>query len=241
MSVDLMFLAHNRAEFTRASFDTLLANTDWDLVRYLYIVDDCSSDGAYEYLDTAAIDVPCNTSLVSGAFGGPVAAMNEILDRTDATILGKIDSDVIVCPNWLNQMQSVLDGAPEVDALGMEPGFADAVQPPEVPRNYKYARWIGGVGLFRTRVFKRARPVPHQRFFGWTQFQRRHVNAAWITPDLPMFLLDHLPVEPWLSLTDQYVAEGWQRPWSKYTPGMEAYYDWWLNADVERRMETAGR
>ncbi len=222
-----MYLAHNRAEFTRASFETLLANTDWDLVRYLYIVDDCSCDGAYEYLDTAAMDVPCNTSLVSGAFGGPVAAMNEILDRTDAAVLGKIDNDLIVPPGWLNILADVLDDNPQLDAIGMEPGFAGYLR--NVKRSYLPARWIGGQGLFRTRVFERVRPKAHERWFGLTTFQRRHVNAGWVDPDIAAFNLDHVPVEPWRSLAAEYVAAGWSRPWSSYSPAMRGYWEWWTS------------
>ncbi len=227
MSVDLMFLAHNRLAFTVASMDALLDNTNWESVRYLYIVDDNSIDGTYEYLTEVNRLAPTSSSFISGKYGGPVAAMNEVLDRTDATVLAKIDNDLIVPPGWLDTMLEVLDDNPQLDAIGMEPGFAGFVEPINVKRTYLPARWIGGQGLFRTRVFANRRPKARERWFGLTQFQRKHVNAGWVDPDIPAFNLDHLPVEPWRSFAAEYVERGWSRAWSPYSPAMRQYWLWW--------------
>ncbi len=227
MSVDLMFLAHNRAEFTRASFETLLENTDWDLVHTAYIYDDRSIDGTFEYLDEAFHRLPCHAVMTHSTFGGPVAAMNHMLDRTQQTVFAKIDNDLIVPPGWLNTMLTVFEENVQLDALGMEPGFATPVQPDYTVRSFKFSSHIGGQGLFRTRAFARRRPKPHMRWFGFTQHQRKHMNTAWVDPDIPAFNLDHLPLEPWSLLTSLYVQKGWSRAWPPYRPEMRAYWDWW--------------
>lgn len=229
MNVDLLYVTHNRLEFTQASFKALLDHTDWDHIDRVWLIDDRSVDGTLEFVHDAARLIPRRTSFTSGRFGGPVAVMNHTLDRSSADVLAKIDNDVIVCPGWLNEMTAVLEEHPRFDALGMEPGFGDRYDGQPAQRRARPARWIGGVGLIRTRVFKgNRRPQPNERWFGWTQFQRRHVNAAWITPDLPVFLLDHLPVEPWRSLTDMYATNGWTRRWETYADEMTVYYDWWV-------------
>jgi glycosyltransferase involved in cell wall biosynthesis len=227
LTVDLLYVAHNRLAFVEATFATLRENTDWSQVSRLHVVDDHSTDGTLQYLDAAVRGFPCPTTFTSGRFGGPVAAMNHVLDRSDADVLAKIDNDLIVCSTWLEHMLATLNANPEVDALGMEPGFAEPVASLDSARTAKPARWIGGQGLIRTRVFAKQRPLASERWFGWTSFQRRWVKAAWISPDLPCFNLDHLPFEPWLSLTAGYVRKGWQRPWSPYPTEMNAAWEWW--------------
>jgi glycosyltransferase involved in cell wall biosynthesis len=231
VTLDLMFTSHNRLEFTRASLRALWVNTNWELVRRVYFVDDASIDGTRELVDDRSLFGPhedVEVEFVSSSFGGPVAAMNYVLDRTDAHVLAKIDNDVIVCPGWLDAMLFVLNENRHIDALGMEPGFADRPGRYDIPRGSVPARWIGGVGLMKTALFKHHRPKPHDRYFGLTAFWRKYAHTAWIAPDLPVFLLDHLPFEPWLSLTDKYVREGWCRAWpDKYPEDWSDYWSWW--------------
>ncbi len=226
-SVDLMFPCHNRLEYVKAAFQNLLDNTDWTLVKHLWLVDDDSTDGTAEYLKACEFSIGYKATLARGNFGGPVAAMNHVLDRTHADVIAKIDSDCIVPPGWLNTMLGVLDEHPNVDALGMEPAFADPLQPDYVKRTCKPARWVGGQGLIRTSVFAKHRPVAKRRYFGWTQFQRQYVCSAWVSPDIAAFNLDHLPFEPWKSLAAEYVENGWSRAWGPYDQSLSPYWDWW--------------
>jgi cellulose synthase/poly-beta-1,6-N-acetylglucosamine synthase-like glycosyltransferase len=227
--IDLMFTAHNRRAYVEATFEALRVNTNWELISRLHVVDDRSTDGTYEHLAAAVREIPIPVTLTSSRFGGPVAAMNHVLDQTKADLLGKVDSDCVVCPGWLEHMLATVNAHPQIDGLGMEPGFAAPVAPLDVARTVKPARWIGGLGIFRTRVFARRRPVQSERFFGLTNHWRRFAVTAWVDPDLPVFLLDHLPIEPWTSLAREYLRKGWSREWpDKYPPEMAAYYDWWV-------------
>ncbi len=235
MTLDILFTSHNRREYVEASFETLLANTDWSLVDTLHVFDDQSVDGTFAYLDQTLDSADIGETeavLLQRAFGGPVAAMNHCLDRTSADTLAKVDSDLILPPRWLETMRGVMEAHPELDALGTEPGFADPVQPDYVKRGYKPAPHIGGQGLFRTRAFEKRRPKQHDRYFGMTQFQRRYMNAGWINPDLASCNLDHLPFEPWRSLAAEYVKQGWSRAWSSYSPEMREYWAWWATETV---------
>ena len=230
--IDLVYVTHNRRAFTEASLETLIQNTNWDIVKRLHIRDDDSQDGTLDYLlDRVGQGVPCNVDIVSDQFGGPVAAMNHALDRSTTEAIAKIDNDVIVCPLWLDRMLGVMNVTP-IDVLGMEPSFAPPVAPLEVPRGAKPAPHVGGVGLFRTSIFKHRRPKQNDRFFGWTSFQQQYARCAWIDPDLPMFLLDHIPVEPWRSLAAEYERKGWTRHWNAYFEATPDYYEWWTEQQV---------
>ena len=85
--IDVLYVSCNRLRYTQETFTALLENTDWDEVRRLYIHDDGSSDGTWQYLLRAANDLPSALEWrVHGTrLGGPVAAMNWYLDQHAAT------------------------------------------------------------------------------------------------------------------------------------------------------------
>lgn len=231
--IDLLYVSHNRLEFTRATFAALIANTNWDLVRRLQVLDDESVDGTWDALERqvaglytqAAIEVDC----VRARFGGPVAAMNRALDNLATETLVKIDNDVLVCPGWLDALLEVLAAHPRIDVLGFEAGFGDGLADSAAARTVIEARHVGGIGAFRARAFAHSRPNGHgeRGMFGWTDWQRHNARCGWLTPDLPCPLLDHLPFDPWRSLAAEYVRRGWSRAWPAYPESMEPYWSWW--------------
>jgi len=220
--VDLLFLAHNRLEFTRESLAALAAGTDWDRVA-LHLYDDLSTDGAGDVLKDAAKSM--GGELTRRKFGSPVAAMNDLLLRhTTREFVAKVDNDTVVPPGWLDECLGVMDRHPELDLLGIE-----AFTPPgDGPRTYRPGPHIGGIGLFRRRAF-RTRPNVDGRFFGFTAWQQKNARCGWIAPALPVFLLDRMPTEPWRSLTERYIGKGWQRRWNpSVRPDYDAQRDAWM-------------
>jgi glycosyltransferase involved in cell wall biosynthesis len=232
--IDLLYVAHNRREFTIATFTSLVAHTNWERVRRLHVLDDDSTDGTWEFLTAAVSDFYAQTGrdvdCVREPFGGPVAAMNHALDNLATDTLCKVDNDFLVCPGWLDALLSVLDADDRLDVLGLEAGFGDGLAPVVAPRGFKDAGHLIGIGAFRARIFESRRPVQHNRYFGLTRFMVENAECGWLTPDLPCFALDHLPVQPWRSLTTAYVARGWSRPWPPYPDSMRSYWDWWPGA-----------
>lgn len=235
----MLYCAWNRLEFTKPSFQSLIDNTDWDLVRILYIHDDASKDGTARYLQDAQAAVPENVSVryESMKLGGPVAVTNRHLDlfaatadRDDVGAFVKIDNDVIVSPGWLNELVRVSTINPGIDFLGIQPRFGPPVPGHCDDRRVEEARHIGGVGLMRYRAFEVCRPTPNGRY-GFTEFQCRHPEnrKGWITPDLPCFCLDLIDLEPYASFAVSHIAKGWARPWSKYVDGGRSYYAWWAS------------
>src|SRR5690606_35921961 len=132
---------------TRESFTTLLANTDWDHVRELVIMDDGSVDGTLEWLQGHMEQAPVPARLLRTRFNSPVAAMSAFIEQARAPILAKIDNDVIVPPNWLSESLDVLDRHPELSLLGLE-----AIHPvgaaPDSERAYAPADFVSGLGLY---------------------------------------------------------------------------------------------
>lgn len=228
MKVDILYLAWNREAFTEFTFAKLLANTDWDQVSRLIVYDDGSEDGTREYLDEAIKLAPVPTELRFLGLGSPVATMKNYLATTQAEMFAKVDNDLAVSPGWLDAMLGVMERHPELELLGMEPSF---MMPPPVDWDgvYTYTPWkhIGGNGLMKVSAFRKRRAMDVDGLHGFTGWQwNTEPRRGFVTPDLQCCLLDRAPIEPWLTLSAEYVANGWQRPWGKISESYPYYYEW---------------
>lgn len=256
MEIDVLYVAYNRLEYTRQSFASVLANTNWDLVRRLVVHDDGSTDGTLDYLMDATWQAPVAAEIATERVGGPVAVMNHYLARSDrAELLAKVDNDFVMCPGWLDALAAVLHANPALDIVGTEPGIlldvpaegrpGMVLEPAKPggpcesagcggtlhPYRYRPCEHIGGKGLMRTRAFDGRPMTPSGKngYFGFTEWQVRHpeVREGWIDPDLHCFGLDQVPLEPWAELNNRYVKAGWGRYWPKYSWDAEQYWAWW--------------
>lgn len=253
---DLIYLAKNRLEFTKASFTSLMRNTDWSLVDTLWIYDDGSTDGTRKWLLKAALDVPLDKKLFTDSrIGSPAGIMNDYLSRIAAyndpmqpngkQLFAKVDNDVIVPPGWLNACMRTMVAHHELDLLGIEPPESRTPHLAGGKRSicpeydygvvlggrpiYAACDSIGGIGLMRRTAFTLNGSIrPHSIYGGFTewQLQNKSVTKGWICPPLKVFLLDRLPTEPWASLSREYIARGWQRAWSGYDPA-DPFWGWW--------------
>jgi hypothetical protein len=234
--IDLLYLSHNRLEFTKASLAALEANTDWDRVGQLLVYDDNSTDGTREYL-AEWVERPNDLPVISrfGTYGHPVNVMRDyLLNHQTHSIFAKIDSDTMVAPGWLGTCLNVMERHPEVDLLGIEAfneiAAFDCQRAGEYARSYTDARFIGGIGLMRVSVFHvHGLPEPAGRYHGFTEWQERRprIRKGWLNPSLPVFLLDRLPFEPWRSLSKEYVAKFGQRDWGPYDENSTELWSWW--------------
>jgi len=229
--VDLLYLAWQREAFTRESLRQLYSNTDWSKVSKLYIYTDAGSKPGDEELRLFP-----SLEIVTGKFGSPVAITNDYLNRSAADIFVKLDNDVICPPGWLEEGLRLMKENPYVDLLGIE---AHLRPPVERPRGITLTGHIGGIGFMRRRVFENSRPEMIGTRYGFSEWQAEHLEVvkAWIDPPLPLFLLDHLPFEPWNSLSAEYRQKGWQRDppqWGDYGAEWSGLWEWWrLGRDPE--------
>ena len=228
-SVDLLYLACNRVEFTRQTFNTMLANTDWQYVNELFVYDDGSRDGTCEWLEANVRNVPAQMRFVRTSFESPVAAMVHFIESASAPTLAKTDNDAMLPTGWLRQSLAVLDQHPELSMLGIEAMYPHDERQ-NATRSYAPADFVSGLGLYRRSAFAKSRPIPVNRWFGleaWQAAQGADLLKGWIVPSLPVFLLDRVPFDPWSSLTEAYTRRGWQRPWPKYDPTCSLWHWCW--------------
>lgn len=243
MTIDVLFVTWNRLAYTRAAFEALIENTDWSLVRRLVVWDDGSIDGTGEWLDERISELaatrPEMTIICNLAnHVGPVGIMRDYLKWYTrwADAFAKVDSDVCVPPGWLGAMLGVLEADPSIELLGMEAGMTEVAgrdgKPWDGVYRFQDATNIGGVGVFRTSAFLDRPPLVPNGRFGFTEWQvDNDLRRGWITPDLPVVLLDRLPLEPWSELAVLYVEAGWQRPWPCWDRHWMAWAWEWFQRD----------
>lgn len=244
--VDILFLAHKRPEFTRESLKALIENTPED-----------DGDEITVYTDGGPIDeIPNYLPYDPNRYGGPVACLNQFLEYVEsdgdgaAEFIVKIDNDCCVPPGWLPACLDLMRQFPSVDLLGIEGWTPDQnLFPPVVNygprvRIVRPVSHIGGIGVFRRSAFERfGRPVPNSQDgrYGFTEWMWANPGMvkAFIDPPLPVFLLDHLPFEPWVSLGDKYESEGVQRHvgWKYDAVKHRALWDWWFASREAERAE----
>jgi len=225
--IELLYLAHNRLAFTQATFAAMLLNTNWASVSHVSLYDEHSVDGTFEYLDRATASIPVPCELWRSEFLSPVAVLNDFVTRRRPDLFCKIDNDTMLPPGWLDDCLDVMSANPEIDLLGIEAMYEPAPAPSV--RGVSVASHIGGIGLMRGRAFTTL-PEPQGRF-GFTAWQAAEpVSKAWLTPSLPVFLLDRMTLEPWRTLSETYVERGWQRLWPPYMDSESALWDWSLAA-----------
>lgn len=196
MTLDILFVAKNRLEFTREALAALKANTNWNLVRYVICCDDASTDGTrdllYEECRFHEVQGEFLSSILPVAlrftsFGSPAAAMNEFFqnpNRNRPDVVCKLDNDVIVPPGWLDACFSVMEAHPELDLLGIEPPasrvphfeggkrsptpeyHAACTMNPDGELGYAPCDSIGGIGLMRTKAFLDNAPLKPHSTYG---------------------------------------------------------------------------
>lgn len=253
--IDILYPTWNRREFTRFSLQMLLDNTDWSLVRRLVVHDDGSDnqEGTVKLLREMLADPPVETVIEARPwdvrFGSPPAVMNWYVENFgDSERFAKIDSDIVVPPDWLTNMLYVVEQKPEIELLGMEAG---RMGPPghngkpwywERPtEGYEFEKGshIGGVGLMKTLSFQiRPKLIEGEGRFGFTEWQHEYRPVrGWINPDLLISELSRIPFEPWVSLTAKYVENDWEREWPKYHERWRYWWGWWPEQYREQESE----
>jgi GT2 family glycosyltransferase len=235
VTTDILYLTHGRLEFTEASLATLVFHTDWTKVNEFVVYNDSTpeKDGATDTLVRKLAGHLPQVQFRNTNLHSPVGVMSHFLARTSADRFAKIDNDVIVPDGWLNALTQIMDDHPEVELLGTEIGYGGSPLPDWDGRfGVVRSSHIGGIGLMNVGAFRNRVPFIANGRFGFTEWQhQQEVGAYWVTPDMPIFLLDRIPVEPWASLSARYAEEGVsRRDWEKLDPRDANCWEWWTGA-----------
>jgi glycosyltransferase involved in cell wall biosynthesis len=112
-TVNITIVTHNRLNLTRTTIDSLLPTLTPDVS--VTVVDNNSTDGTPAYLERLAASVPSLKVIPLPRNMGVAVAANLGWAGTDADHYLKLDNDVeLLRTDWLEQLVSLVEGAPEV-------------------------------------------------------------------------------------------------------------------------------
>jgi glycosyltransferase involved in cell wall biosynthesis len=114
MAIELVFITHQRLEYTRLALASVLADPKEEFS--LTIWDNASTDGTVEYLKNEVSDPRIADIVLSKENVGQTAAVNEVWSRSKADLLGKLDNDCIVTPGWT---RALAEAHRDIERLGV--------------------------------------------------------------------------------------------------------------------------
>jgi glycosyltransferase involved in cell wall biosynthesis len=98
MHISLVFVTHNRLEYTRLALASLLADVVEEFSLTLW--DNGSTDGTRDYLRDGVKDPRIVEVVLNKENTGQTGAMNYTWSKSKAELVGKVDNDCLVTPGW---------------------------------------------------------------------------------------------------------------------------------------------
>lgn len=175
MKVPILMITYNRLSYTKQALEALLKVRGAEI----YIIDNCSTDGTVEYLESLQ-DVPC-TIFFFAYNAGIAGAMNWFLDlTTEHEFVAKVDNDTLVSPDFIEKMLPHMEKADIVQAKhsilkATNPdGFDSWVKTMKQDGQLRYHHFVGGSGILFKRKLVDKIPETEWKIGGWRQWQREH-------------------------------------------------------------------
>jgi len=225
--VDLLYTAFNRLEFVKITLPLLIKNTNWNLIRFAYIVDDGSIDGTCEYISRSIKHIPKaifkkNKKKARADFVSAQAKIfNQFLLNSIEKpspkhfYIAKIDSDVALPPKWLDRFIEVMERYSSLYFVSNLYGFRFQKNRLVKKNNIGFyqVNAVGGIGVFRREAFiKLGFPEIEEKFLFNFQLKAKNYNmkSGFIYPPYDQIvLLDSL--KEFDKLSKKYIKRGWMR------------------------------
>ena len=113
--VNIITPSYNCKKYFRNTFDSVLSQTynDWEWI----IVDDCSTDGSFEYIKELSKEQPRIKVFKTSKNSGTAVARNIALSHSNGKYITFLDSDDLLDPNYLEeQIEFIKDNGPIISA-----------------------------------------------------------------------------------------------------------------------------
>jgi glycosyltransferase involved in cell wall biosynthesis len=191
--IPVLMITHNRLAYTKKALEALFNSKGVQV----YIIDNASTDGTVEWLESQPWKVAWNI-IFNKENRGIADAMNQFLELTKyCNYVGKADNDTLIPQDWaeilLNDLQAnnldIIQAKhpiiPATHPQGWDGFVSNMEQPsPGIFLNH----FVGGSGIIFRRDKIHHIPQTEWVLGGWRQFQREH-------PELKKAFTDHVEVE----------------------------------------------
>jgi glycosyltransferase involved in cell wall biosynthesis len=122
MNISVIMSVFNNAPYLRKAVESILNQTCRDFE--FLIIDDGSTDGSSEILDTYA-SVDRRIRLLRRANKGLTASLNEAIAESRAPLIARMDGDDISVPTRLEVQKAFLDNHPDYGVVGCQATLID--------------------------------------------------------------------------------------------------------------------
>jgi len=203
--IAIAYLTWNRLFFTHLSLESLLrTNGIWEI--QLYIFDNNSVDGTYEFVKEKGLNI------IKGSFPSSVSGLNKLIDLIkgeNIRFIGKIDNDVYFHDNnWLVNLCGELDETVGTVWLREEQGkiFTHSLIP--------WDKVNGGLRFFRADLYEVQKEQGKYIEFEHLVAKIKKSNKS-TAFGASIEVLDKKP--EYQIITEYYISQGWARrkPWIK--------------------------
>lgn len=200
--IDCIYPVHNRFYYTQITFPRVLDECIKTGAK-LWIYNDNSTDGSREFIHLALSKSKYdNFIMYSKKIGNSTYCINKTLKQGSNPYLYKVDNDCIIPEGAFNFM---IENIPETCGFLMMKETGDF--PSIVSRDLSERVNIGGIGLFKRKAFDQGLIKTNNRFFGFTEYQKR---SKWKRFEINAYntILDKSPS---YSREQEYESLGWGR------------------------------
>jgi len=176
VKVAMVMLTFNRLEFTKIVIDNYFKTTK--VPHKLLVWDNHSTDGSRVWLDREAKKrYPLRVHLSKLNVGVPCAIRGFLRHpfSREADFVGKIDNDILVCDNWLENFIDALKQVPKLQVVAAYNKF----NPPKSFRNYNGVAlnpslhgMMGRLWLARRSIFRKFSFAEQGYHGNWIYFGR---------------------------------------------------------------------
>ena len=113
--VSILYITYNRIYYTKNTLPALLNSSSYPFD--VYIVDNGSTDGTIEYLQEIT-HPKINQIIFNKKNEGLVNPTKKFWKTTDSELIGKIDNDILVPTNWVENLVEAHTKIPNLGAIG---------------------------------------------------------------------------------------------------------------------------
>jgi glycosyltransferase involved in cell wall biosynthesis len=213
MTIDLLFINYNRLAYTKLALPALLADPTEEFS--LTIWDNGSTDGTREFL--ASVEDP---RIIRRVFSNENVrlhgAVNDVVSRSKADLMGIIFDDDFVTPGWTRPLVQAHADVPEFGMIGCWHFLPETFDYERAKHKIqKFGRhqvlrhpWTGvGAGLVKLRTMRECGPLESSRTTSyWIRMaQRGYVNGYYF----PLIYVEHMDY-----------------PWSKHFAYADRFREW---------------
>ena len=183
-NISVIYPCYNRLYYTQITLPQVInecRNSKHNI--FLYIIDDMSSDGTKEFIESIPINKCLNENylVIRKKVGNSTDQINEVLSISSSVdYIIKIDNDTLIPDGCFDIAIELIHKYTRYGFLGF--GLWPRNLFPFIFNDISLvdSEFVGGIGIFRKSVFDELGPIPNRKkYFGFGKYQKKAKEKGW--------------------------------------------------------------